>query len=1137
MEELENEKTTLADRKSPPSGANATTGSGSGDPSSKLDPKRSPKASCPERHTDDSIFELGEAAQLLENLDDVLTGFGADLQTALQQQQQVTDFNNSSFEPNFYKPQRRPSLLTDKIRFFFPRRKGDEEAAGNLETGGSEGGVQVSTLQKQNTADGKIILLRIVQGPIRGSRRMVRVTKETVAGQEFVTEFEAEADCDVREAIDKTPFSVLQSMRSGLLQRRDSAEYYDNLKPTFCDKETAFFEKEERERLLGKINCEERGDDDDGDEDEAGGKRRGSGVPLLSNGGINAAAITMENLRQQSSTESDDIPTQLPLPSQPKLRLNKRVSFSRIAPPSCKDEESPKVYDQEGKVASKSLIPLRKRFESVTEDDIRPYLLYSEPEQESDDEDEAHRHRRHHSLCWACAKLIKIKSKAMPTKLIHLSKAKSCLTSSEISEDDDGLPAPQAVLANYARMLVENRPQFVETMFRAVKLNNVGVTRILCKIIQKCGLKLGQRDFRETESSANILHVALLYNHVDIVSFLLETGDRDLIIAKYETNEYRNQTGLHVAVANGNVELVERLILALEPEDRVSLVNTLADGHYFKTQHPHGQMCLTAAAWAGHGEVIKTLVKYGGNLAMKNLFGNTLLHSIILQTAQSTSRNDYKTLFNVVWEAAEIWAEQMNYDTKFAQQREFEKSQMQVNFFKELLGIRNNDGYTPLALATTKNPKLFLHLINLEKIYKIPQNRLGSIAWVTYDVTDITSFARNTYNKFSVLHILAHNSQHLSRHANLDDMDEDYMEMEPVRTMLTRKWDVYRWIYILWFVTHLIYMILFTAVTVQENTSPFNPDPVASAVYKISQFTLLLDLRNYTRPLHQQSMSTTPQRPRLGLVIFTILPMIYLVMELLDLFGSTPYRIQFMTGQNYATRILKSIRSEWTITGNGPYRMVAVGFSIFTVYWFLLYTHRHEYQDMGLAMALLLGWIFVLFFARACRVTCRFSIMIQKMFFRDLIYFLTVYAIVLVGFSFAMNAMFGESAIGRVFYDMMSVVTDLDQKQNAIGARHPMFAKLLLIFYAIIAVILLMNMLIAMMNTSYETIRVTRCNLWRQQQLSILLMMERRFFWFKWLCSKSERDVWKKVDARSNDGEERCFVDVTMLHRPGYTRV
>jgi len=86
--------------------------------------------------------------------------------------------------------------------------------------------------------------------------------------------------------------------------------------------------------------------------------------------------------------------------------------------------------------------------------------------------------------------------------------------------------------------------------------------------MQKSGLKLGHRDFRESESSATILHVALLYNHTAVVDFLLSTGDRDLILAKYETAEYRNQTSLHVAVANGNPSVVERLMLSLSNEVR-----------------------------------------------------------------------------------------------------------------------------------------------------------------------------------------------------------------------------------------------------------------------------------------------------------------------------------------------------------------------------------------------------------------------------------------------------------------------------------------------------------------------------------------------------------------------------------------
>ena len=111
-----------------------------------------------------------------------------------------------------------------------------------------------------------------------------------------------------------------------------------------------------------------------------------------------------------------------------------------------------------------------------------------------------------------------------------------------------------------------------------------------------------------------------------------------------------------------------------------------------------------------------------------------------------------------------------------------------------------------------------------------------------------------------------------------------------------------------------------------------------------------------------------------------------------------------------------------------------------------------------------------------------------------------------------------------IFYKMMNIITDLDEKEALMEARHPLFTKMMLIFYAIVAVILLMNMLIAMMNTSYETVRMTRCNLWKQQQLSILLMIERRCcLWCPALARLSERHVWQ----REWDDQLRSYIDVT----------
>ena len=129
----------------------------------------------------------------------------------------------------------------------------------------------------------------------------------------------------------------------------------------------------------------------------------------------------------------------------------------------------------------------RKRFASVTEDDIHSYLLHQTglvSLLEHDDETDAELDDSEDSLCWSCARVIRNKSKVVPKSLIQLGKGKSCMTSLGVSEDDSSMPNPHSLVANYARMLAEDRPRFVETLFRAVKLNKLDVTKILCKIVQ-----------------------------------------------------------------------------------------------------------------------------------------------------------------------------------------------------------------------------------------------------------------------------------------------------------------------------------------------------------------------------------------------------------------------------------------------------------------------------------------------------------------------------------------------------------------------------------------------------------------------------------------------------------------------------
>ena len=140
----------------------------------------------------------------------------------------------------------------------------------------------------------------------------------------------------------------------------------------------------------------------------------------------------------------------------------------------------------------------RRRFASVTEDDIPSYLLDGSrllDDQPPDDEQLDDTDADVDSLCWSCARLVRIKSRAVPKSLIELGRGKSCMTSLGVSDDDASMPNPHSLVANYARMLVDDRPRFVETLFRAVKLNKLDVTKILCKIVEVSAYTANQTHF------------------------------------------------------------------------------------------------------------------------------------------------------------------------------------------------------------------------------------------------------------------------------------------------------------------------------------------------------------------------------------------------------------------------------------------------------------------------------------------------------------------------------------------------------------------------------------------------------------------------------------------------------------------
>jgi len=85
---------------------------------------------------------------------------------------------------------------------------------------------QVSTISKK-AADGRTISTRVIQGPVRGKKHVMRVMRDAANGPQLVAEVEVPADCSDVNAFLETLPSLGRQRRP--VMRQDSAEHYDNV--------------------------------------------------------------------------------------------------------------------------------------------------------------------------------------------------------------------------------------------------------------------------------------------------------------------------------------------------------------------------------------------------------------------------------------------------------------------------------------------------------------------------------------------------------------------------------------------------------------------------------------------------------------------------------------------------------------------------------------------------------------------------------------------------------------------------------------------------------------------------------------------------------------------------------------------
>ncbi|XP_076629414.1 transient receptor potential cation channel subfamily V member nanchung [Colletes latitarsis] len=177
---------------------------------------------------------------------------------------------------------------------------------------------------------------------------------------------------------------------------------------------------------------------------------------------------------------------------------------------------------------------------------------------------------------------------------------------------------------------------------------------------------------------------------------------------------------------------------------------------------------------------------------------------------------------------------------------------------------------------------------------------------------------------------------------------------------------------------------------------------------------------------------------------------------------------------------------------------------------FLRLSCADEVEDMLAVVVMLTTAPYFLFFCRGFKTVGPFVVMIYRMIMGDLIRFVSIYSVFVMGFSQAYYIIFlsfdnpntpegvDDSISNPMPSPMESVMAMFLMSMTNFGdyygaferTQHEMEGKFLFVLYMAIVAILLVNMLIAMMGNTYQKIAETR-NEWQRQWARIVLVVER----------------------------------------------
>ncbi|XP_029437647.1 transient receptor potential cation channel subfamily V member 6-like [Rhinatrema bivittatum] len=568
------------------------------------------------------------------------------------------------------------------------------------------------------------------------------------------------------------------------------------------------------------------------------------------------------------------------------------------------------------------------------------------------------------------------------------------------------------------------------------------------------------------------LHVAALYDNLEVAKALLEVAP-DLINEPMTFELYEGQTALHIAAVNQNLNLVKELV-----SRGADVSSPRATGTFFRYSPDNliyfGEHILSFAACMGNEKIVRLLIERGADLRVRDSLGNTILHILTLQPSKTFSSRIYDLI--------------LAYD--------------KGDGGLPLDMILNNNFLTPFKLAAMEgNTVMFQHLLQNRKHV---QWRFGPLTSTLYDLTGIDSWE----DDFSVLELVVSAKKREARRI---------LDLTPVKELVSLKWQTFGRPYFYCLAAlYLLYITCFTMCCIYRPLKLKEPN--------------LNDSRDIT---------TYVQKKTSGEAYITYEDDLRLAGELVSVIGAIA--ILFLELPDIlrvgATRFFGQ-----TVLG-GPFHIMIISYACMVLVTLVMRLTNTDGEAVPMSLAMVLGWCYVMYFTRGFQMLGPFTIMIQKMIFGDLLRFCWLMAVVILGFAAAFYVIFqttDHNQLGQFYNYPMSLFSTLSSSSQSIDGPAnysvdlPFMYSVLYSAFAIIAALLMLNLLIAMMGDTHWRVAHERDELWRAQVVATTVMLERKLPRCLWprlgICGKDYGlgDRWYlRVEDRKDHAKQKIqkYVD------------